>query len=101
MVVLEELEHAKRRGAKIYGEVLGYGSTADAFRITDMHPEGRGAIACMRMALADAGLNADRHPLHQRPRHQHRRQRPGRDAGHQAGLRRAGLQDRPSPAPRA
>ena len=48
MVVLEELEHAKARGAKIYGEVVGYGSTADAFRITDTHPEGRGAIGCMQ-----------------------------------------------------
>ncbi len=59
MVVLEELEHAKRRGARIYGEITGYGSTADAFRITDTHPEGRGAISCMKMALADAGLNVD------------------------------------------
>jgi 3-oxoacyl-[acyl-carrier-protein] synthase II len=56
MIVLEELEHAKRRGAPILGEVLGYGTTADAYRITDIHPEGRGAIACMRMAIADAGL---------------------------------------------
>jgi 3-oxoacyl-[acyl-carrier-protein] synthase II len=55
MVVLEELEHAKRRGAHIYGEILGYGSTADAYRITDIHPEGRGAIGCMRMSLQDAG----------------------------------------------
>ena len=59
MVVLEELEHAKRRGAKIYGEVLGYGSTADAFRITDTHPEGRGASSCIRMALEDGGLGLD------------------------------------------
>jgi 3-oxoacyl-[acyl-carrier-protein] synthase II len=56
MVVLEELEHAQRRGAPILGEVLGYGTTADAYRITDIHPEGRGAIACMRMAIADAAL---------------------------------------------
>ena len=55
-VILEELEHAKRRGAQIYGEILGYGTTADAYRITDIHPEGRGAIGCMRMALQDAGL---------------------------------------------
>lgn len=56
MIVLEELEHARRRGAPILGEVLGYGTTADAYRITDIHPDGRGAIACMRMAINDAGL---------------------------------------------
>lgn len=59
MVVLEELDHAKRRGAQIWGEIIGYGSTADAYRITDIHPEGRGAIGCMRAALADAGLNPE------------------------------------------
>ncbi len=59
MVILEELEHARQRGARIYGEVLGYGSTADAFRITDVHPEGRGAVACMKMALRDAKLNPE------------------------------------------
>ncbi len=57
MVVLEEYEHARRRGAPILGEVLGYGTTADAYRITDIHPEGRGAIACMKMAIADAGIS--------------------------------------------
>jgi 3-oxoacyl-[acyl-carrier-protein] synthase II len=59
MVILEELEHAKRRGANIYGEIFGYGTTADAYRITDTHPEGRGAISCMQMALRDAGLNPE------------------------------------------
>ncbi len=59
MVVLEELDHAKARGATIYGEVAGYGSTADAFRLTDTHEEGRGAIACMREALADAGIEPE------------------------------------------
>jgi 3-oxoacyl-[acyl-carrier-protein] synthase II len=59
MLMLEELEHAKERGARVYGEVLGYGSTGDAFRLTDMHPEGRSAKAAMRMALADAELGAD------------------------------------------
>ena len=59
MVVLEEREHAKARGAQIYGEIKGYGSTADAFRITDTHPEGRGAISCIRAAVADAGITAD------------------------------------------
>ena len=56
MLVLEELDRALARGAKIYGEMVGYGSTADAFRITDTHPEGRGAITCIQMALADAAL---------------------------------------------
>ena len=57
MLILEELDHAKARGAKIYGEILGYGSTADAYRITDTHPEGRGGVGCISQALADAGLN--------------------------------------------
>ncbi len=56
VLVLEELEHAKSRGAKIYGEIIGYGSTADAFRITDSHDEGRGAIACLKEAMEDAGI---------------------------------------------
>jgi len=59
MVILEELEHAKQRGAHIWGEITGYGTTADAFRITDAHPEGRGAIGCMELALADAGISGD------------------------------------------
>jgi 3-oxoacyl-[acyl-carrier-protein] synthase II len=57
MMVLEEAEHARRRGAPIYAEVTGYGSTADAFRTTDSHPDGRGAIACIRGALKDSGLS--------------------------------------------
>jgi 3-oxoacyl-[acyl-carrier-protein] synthase II len=59
MLILEELEHARKRGAKIYGEIRGYGSTADAFRITDIHPEGRGAISCIKMALRDAEMNPE------------------------------------------
>jgi 3-oxoacyl-[acyl-carrier-protein] synthase II len=58
MVVLEELEHAKRRGAPIHAELVGYGTTADAYRVTDSHPDGRGAIACMKLALKDGGLRA-------------------------------------------
>jgi 3-oxoacyl-[acyl-carrier-protein] synthase II len=57
MVVLEEYEHARKRGATIYGELLGYGATADAFRITDTHPEGRGATTCLNIAFADAKRN--------------------------------------------
>jgi 3-oxoacyl-[acyl-carrier-protein] synthase II len=56
MLVLEELEHARKRGARIHGEVIGYGSSADAFRITDSHDEGRGAIACIREALEGANV---------------------------------------------
>ncbi len=59
ILVLEELEHAKRRKAKIYGELAGYGSSADSYRITDIHPEGRGAAACIKMAMTDAQVNAD------------------------------------------
>src|SRR5688500_5164908 len=58
MVILETLEHAQKRGARILAEVVGYGSTADAFRITDQHPEGEGAVVAMREALADAKLTA-------------------------------------------
>jgi len=57
MLVLEELEHARRRRATIYAEVTGYGTTADAFRVTDSHPEGRGATACIQGALKDSGLS--------------------------------------------
>jgi 3-oxoacyl-[acyl-carrier-protein] synthase II len=56
MLVLEDLEHAKKRGAKIYAELTGYGSTCDAFRLTDSHESGRGAIACIKEALKEAGL---------------------------------------------
>jgi 3-oxoacyl-[acyl-carrier-protein] synthase II len=59
MLVLEDLDHARKRGARIYAELTGYGSTADAFRVTDSHPDGRGAIACMQGALDDAGFKPD------------------------------------------
>ncbi len=59
MLMLEDYESARRRGARIYGEISGYGVTADAYRITDLHPEGRGAAGAIRMALDDAGLNPE------------------------------------------
>jgi 3-oxoacyl-[acyl-carrier-protein] synthase II len=57
VVVLEELEHAKKRGAKIYCEVTGYGNTADAYHLTSPSPDGEGASRCMKMALRNGGLN--------------------------------------------
>lgn len=54
--LLEELEHARKRNARIYAEVIGYGSSCDGYRFTDSHPEALGPIQCMKAALADAGL---------------------------------------------
>lgn len=56
-LVLEEMGHAEKRGAAILGEILGYGSSADAYRITDSDPQGQGAVLAMKLALADADLD--------------------------------------------
>jgi 3-oxoacyl-[acyl-carrier-protein] synthase II len=56
VVILESLSSAKNRGAEILAEVIGYGSSSDAFRVTDMHEEARGAIQAMTAALKDAGI---------------------------------------------
>jgi 3-oxoacyl-[acyl-carrier-protein] synthase II len=57
ILIFESLRSAKKRGVEILAEVIGYGSSADAFRITDMHEEGKGAIQAMTRALVDAGIN--------------------------------------------
>lgn len=59
VLVLEELEHARKRGAKIYAEVRGYGMSADAHHITQPHKDGRGAILAMKRALKQSGLHPD------------------------------------------
>jgi 3-oxoacyl-[acyl-carrier-protein] synthase II len=59
ILILEEYEQAKARGAKVLAEVIGYGSSADAYRITDQDPEGDGAATSMRAALADADVRTD------------------------------------------
>jgi 3-oxoacyl-[acyl-carrier-protein] synthase II len=59
IVILESLTSAKKRGAKILAEIIGYGSSSDAFRVTDMHEEGRGATQAMEAAIADAGIRME------------------------------------------
>jgi 3-oxoacyl-[acyl-carrier-protein] synthase II len=59
VVILEEYEHAKRRGAKIYAELIGYGMSGDGCHITAPEPEGKGAAMAMRLAIQDGGINPD------------------------------------------
>ncbi len=59
VIILEEMSHAVRRNARIYGEVVGYGSTSDAYRLTDMDPEGKGAARAMQIAMEKGNILAE------------------------------------------
>jgi hypothetical protein len=96
VLVLEELDHALARGATPLAEVAGYGSTADAYRITDIEPDGKGAQKAMAAALRQAGIDpksrarragAGPGAVRQRPRHGHPGERRHRDRGGQGRLR--------------
>ena len=67
ILILEELEHALKRGAKPLAELAGYGSSADAFRITDIQPDGKGAAICMRAACKQAGIDPHEKDKNGRP----------------------------------
>ena len=85
VVIIEELEMARARGARIYAELVGYGMSADAYHITAPSEDGEGAVRVMRQCLQERRRRTGGGRLHQRPRHVDALQRQARDAGHQEG----------------
>ena len=75
ILVLEDLESAKKRGARIYGELIGYGANSDAHHVAAPAPEHRGAQACFKLALKGRAYRTERGAVHQRARHLHGSQR--------------------------
>ena len=94
IMILEEYEFARRRGAKIYAEIVGYGMTGDAFHITMPDESGSGAVRVMQKALNDAERETGRSRLHQRARNFDALQRQVRDDGDQENVRRSRVEAR-------
>ena len=82
--MLEDWSTPANAAPTIYAEVLGFGSSFDAYAVTKPDPEGRGGAAAIRNALQEARIDRERRRLHQRPRHQHPAQRHHGDGGRQA-----------------
>ena len=93
ILVFEEAEHARRRGAPVVAEFRGYGVTSDAYHMTAPDPSGAAGGRTIAAALDNAGVNAGRRGLRQRPRHGHAAERLGRDRGAQGRARRARAAD--------
>ena len=92
MMVLEDMDHAKKRGARIFAEIAGYGASADMYHFTAPQPEGKGAIRAMRSAIKKSGVEPDGDRLRQRPRHLDQARGRRGDEGDQRSVRRPRLQ---------
>ena len=92
ILILEELEHAKKRGAKILAEIIGYGLSADAYHMTGMAPEGEGCFRAMRNAVKSAAISPDDIGYLNAHGHLYAIGRRTRNGGHAQTVRRTGRQ---------